>query len=647
MRLLRSSLMLLSLAAGSHAQTGTAVPDLAAFDQAMSGLMSKYNIPGGALAVTRNGKLVFARGYGYADSSKKTPVQPDSMFRVASLSKPLTAVAILTLVQEKKLNLDDSAFGILSDITPPPGTTPDPRLKNITARMLLQHSGGWDFNSSPDPAFTPDGIAAALGTQAPASAMDMVRYEMGQKLDFDPGTKFVYSNFGYTVLGRIIEKVSGMSYEQYVRTHVLLGAGVGDMRIGNTLAVGQLANEVRYYDMVDPMVASVFPFITQQVSLPYGGWSLEALDANAGWLTSAVDYLKFMNAIEGRRGPEVLLTQESINAMTAEPSTWPTTDHWYGMGFYMVTTPAPGQLDWWTDGVLEGTYAQVVRTYDGSDWVVMFNEWPNNDMNFGAAVGTALWTAYDSITSWPAGDQYSRWPDATGPTPSITAADGVLNAASFQRGIVPGSWIAIFGDDLANNSRPWSAADFSGDTLPITLDGVSVRIGGRAAAIAYISPMQINAQVPADLPAGAVTVTVTNHGMTTTPVVAEVRSAAPALFTFGSGYVAAVHLDGTVVGDPSVVPGTRPAKAGETIEQFGTGFATSSAGTVIHAPQTLGDASLTIGSTTVQAQYTGLVGPGLFQINLKIPAVKPGTYTLQATLGATTFQGAAALVVGN
>jgi uncharacterized protein (TIGR03437 family) len=647
MRVLSSTLILLPLTAGLYAQTGTPVPDLAAFDQAMTNLMAKYKIPGGALAISQDGKLVFARGYGYADSTRKTPVQPDSMFRIASLSKPLTAVAILTLVQDKKLNLDDNAFDILSDLPAPAGTTPDPRLKKITVRQLLQHSGGWDFNSSPDPAFTPDGIAAALGTEAPASARDMVRYEMGEKLDFDPGTKFVYSNFGYTVLGRIIEKVSGMSYEQYVRTKLLLPAGVAGMRVGNTLAPGQLANEVHYYDTADPMVASVFPFITQQVAMPYGGWYLEGIDSNAGWIASPVDYLKFMNSIEGRRGPNVLLTQESINAMTAEPSTWPGTDHWYGMGFYMVNTHQAGQLDWWTDGVLEGTYAQVVRTFDGSDWVVMFNDWPNNDMSFGQSVSEALWSAYDSTTKWPAGDQFTNWPDATVAKPSITAAEGVLNAASFHRGIVPGSWIAIFGDALANNTRVWGSADIDGDNLPVALDGVSVTIGGKPAAISFISRNQINAQVPADLPAGAILVTVTNHGVSSTPVVAEVRAAAPALFSYGPGFVAAVHLDGTVVGDPAVVPGTRAAKPGETIELYGTGFAMSPAGVVIHTPRALDNPSFTLGTTTFQAQYAGLVAPGLFQINVVVPAVKAGTYTLKSKLGVTPFLGEPSLVVGN
>src|SRR5579884_4463716 len=98
MRVLSSSLVALSLATALNAQTGTPVPSLAAFDQAMTQVMSQYNVPGGALAITANGKLVLARGYGFANTANNTPMQPDSLFRIASLSKPITATAILLLV---------------------------------------------------------------------------------------------------------------------------------------------------------------------------------------------------------------------------------------------------------------------------------------------------------------------------------------------------------------------------------------------------------------------------------------------------------------------------------------------------------------------------------------------------------------------
>jgi len=645
MRFRCSSLIVVLTSAALHAQTGTAVSSLATFDQAMTSVMSQYGVAGGALAITRNGHLVFARGYGMADTASKTPVQPNSVFRLASLSKPITVAATLMLVQQGKIGLDDSAFSYLTDLKPPPGATPDPRLKSITIRELLQHSGGWDDTISPDPIFMPDAIAQALGVQAPASSDDIVRYMLGQKLDFDPGARYAYCNFGYLVLGRIIERVSGMKYEQFVRTHVLLPAGITQMRVGNTLQVGKLPNEVTYYDTFDPKKPGVFPFMNDPVSAPYGAWYLESMDSAAGWVASPIDYIRFMNSLEGRLSPK-LLTADSIAAMTAHPSTWTSTAYWYGMGFHITTTPSANNYDWWTDGAFEGTYSQVIRTYDGGDLVAVFNNWPGDAAAFGAAVNKALWTAYDSIQSWPSTDQFNNYPASTAAVPSVNAQEGVVNAASYQRGIVPGSWVAIFGDTLAYTSRTWEASDFKGNNLPLVIDNVSVTVDGKPAAISYVSPRQINIQVPEGVSAGAVLVQVTNHGVNSSPVLAEVRPSAPAMFTFGPGLISAAHLNGSIVGDPSAVPGTVPARAGETIVIYGNAFADSPAGVMIPSPQATERPVITFGNQTAEVSYAGLIAPGLYQVNLVVPSLAPGAYALQGTVNGAQFLGAATLTVG-
>jgi CubicO group peptidase (beta-lactamase class C family) len=138
------------------AQTGTAVPSLVAYDSFVASLMSQYNIPGASLVLTLNGRLIMARGYGYTDAQKTKPVQPDSMFRVASLSKFITAVSIMKLVDQGKINLDAPAFALIPDLQPLAGAAVDPRLKDITVRHLLNHSGGWDRGKTPggyDPMF--------------------------------------------------------------------------------------------------------------------------------------------------------------------------------------------------------------------------------------------------------------------------------------------------------------------------------------------------------------------------------------------------------------------------------------------------------------------------------------------------------------
>jgi CubicO group peptidase (beta-lactamase class C family) len=195
--------------------SGAAVSGMEPFDQSVRDLMRKYDIPGGAVAVVHDGKLFYARGFGYADVENKTPVQPDALFRLASVSKPITGVAIMKLVEEGKLKLDDRVAPFIAHLTPAEGATVDPRWEQITIRQLLNHTGGWDRdkpNGGFDPMFLSAIAAAAVGAEAPASAETIIRYMKGMPLDFNPGTQHVYSNFGYAILGRVIEHVSGIPF---------------------------------------------------------------------------------------------------------------------------------------------------------------------------------------------------------------------------------------------------------------------------------------------------------------------------------------------------------------------------------------------------------------------------------------------------
>jgi N-acyl-D-amino-acid deacylase len=122
--------------------TGRADPRLASFDRLMTRFMRKHRIPGAALAVAHNGRMVYARGFGFADRDDKQPVQPDSLFRIASVSKPLTAVAVLQLIERGHLKFDDPVFEILK--LQRPARRFDARWKKVTILHLLQHRGGWD-----------------------------------------------------------------------------------------------------------------------------------------------------------------------------------------------------------------------------------------------------------------------------------------------------------------------------------------------------------------------------------------------------------------------------------------------------------------------------------------------------------------------
>src|SRR5687768_10044741 len=268
--------------------SGAAVSGMEAYDQIIPDLMKKHAIPGGAVAVLRDGRLIYARGFGYADVENKTPVQPDALFRLASVSKPITGVAIMKLVEEGKLGLDDRVAPFIAHLTPAPGATVDPRWEQVTIRQLLNHTGGWDRNKPNggfDPMFRPAIAAAAVNAPTPASAETIIRYMKGLPLDFNPGEKHVYSNLGYAILGRVIERLSGMPYEEYVRERVLQPAGAARTRLGRTRMSDALAEEVKYYfpgmGLNAPPVPSVFPG-EGTVPINYGGFYVEAMDSHGG-----------------------------------------------------------------------------------------------------------------------------------------------------------------------------------------------------------------------------------------------------------------------------------------------------------------------------------------------------------------------------
>ena len=199
--------------------------------------------------MTHRGKTVFARGYGYADVASGDPVRPESLFRIASISKPVTAVAILQLVEAGKLKLEDKWLNILdySKEIEALGEVFDVRLRDITIGQLLEHRGGWDRGKSFDAMFQSVRFAKQQGVEPPAAAATVIEAMLSVRLDFDPGERYAYSNLGYCILGRVIEKLSGKGYEEYVRQNVLAPLGATTMRLGATRLAQRAEGEVRYY----------------------------------------------------------------------------------------------------------------------------------------------------------------------------------------------------------------------------------------------------------------------------------------------------------------------------------------------------------------------------------------------------------------
>jgi CubicO group peptidase (beta-lactamase class C family) len=390
--------------------TGRGDPRLASFDRLMKQFLHEHELPGGALAVAHHGRLVYARGFGYADRAAQEPVQPSALFRIASISKPLTAVAVLQLVERGRVNLEDSVFQVLH--LRKPGNSDgrfDPRWTTVTIRHLLQHRGGWDRDKSFDPMFHSPAIVEELHVTSPARANDIIRYMLRRPLDFDPGARDAYSNFGYCLLGRVIEKISGQSYEEYVRKEVLAPLGIRTMRLGATLPEKRARGEVKYHVPDKAKAPAVMgPRLGKPVPLPYGAWYLESMDAHGGWLASAPDLVRFISALDDPHNCKILKAK-SLDILFARPPGAAGKDTngksraaYYACGWMVRPIGNGGQANIWHSGSLDGTSTLLVRRHDGLAWAVLFNSRHSaKKKEPAAAIDPLMHQAADVVKNWP------------------------------------------------------------------------------------------------------------------------------------------------------------------------------------------------------------------------------------------------------
>jgi N-acyl-D-amino-acid deacylase len=345
--------------------TGKAGPGLEPLDQAMLRIMDHNGIPGAAFAVAKNGKLLMAKGYGWANLTTGAPAEPTTLFGLASLSKPLTAAAALKLVEQGKLRLDDPAFGRLEDLKPPRGARVDPRLSEITVRQCLNHSGGWDRNVSGDPANWEPQIGRALGVRPPLSPRQLLEFMLTQPLNFKPGTDQKYSNVGYILVGEVIAAVSGQPYDRYVHENVLKPMGI--TRAGLFGYDGKYVPGEAARHLAGTMI--VLPAQLSPMNAAAGGWS-----------ASAVDMARFLTNLDASRG-EPVLSEESRQLMFAappEPIKPSGNGVWVGLGWDMVTVKDKA-LGYFKDGSYHGMRTYMKRLPVGLNWVLLYNASMNFD----------------------------------------------------------------------------------------------------------------------------------------------------------------------------------------------------------------------------------------------------------------------------
>jgi CubicO group peptidase (beta-lactamase class C family) len=363
--------------------TGRDVPELVSFDRAMQEIMQRYSIPNGALAIAYNDRLLLARGYSWNDGGITT--QPDTLFRIASVSKPFTATGVLLLAQEGKLDLDGAVVDLV-DLSAKQGT-PDPRLGQITVRMLLQHLAGWDRDLTFDPMFETWRIEQGLGIDGPVTQQDIIGFMSGEPLQYDPGTRFAYSNYGYMLLGRVIEAASRQSYETYIQDHVLRPIGITQMQLAGATREERLENEVEYF--------------SQGTVQPYDAFNIRLMDAHGGWLASTIDLVRF-GALH-----EKLLNRTYLDIMFGEPLIGVgESGIYYGCGWHVQVVDG-SRVGAWHAGTLSGTTAALELRGSGVTWAILFNELNEHDVNaYFDDIGYWMELAGSQVRSPPEGEAF-------------------------------------------------------------------------------------------------------------------------------------------------------------------------------------------------------------------------------------------------
>ncbi len=369
-----------------------------AIDSVFNDFLTSKQIKGASVAISKNGKLIYAKGFGFAIEEDSILAEPKNLFRIASVSKLITAITVMKLYEEGRIDLDEKVFGrhgILNDSTFL--HYKDSRVEDITVRDLLRHTGGWNGRRS-DPIFNSLYIARKMNIEPPAMLDDIIRYQLGENLHYVPGTKYSYSNFGYAVLGKIIEKTTGMGYEDYVQFAVLHPLGIYDMHIGRSFYTERYPNEVKYYEIGKPSVCYAYDGSGNLVPIAYGGNNIELLGAAGGWVASAPELLKLVISIDGFESKADILSDETIEMMTPSKTHKGNTIGWRGTDGYGT---------WWRTGTLAGTSALIMRHKNEIDWVVLLNTSTRNRSRIHNEISRTMFKALRSVEEWPDFDLFN------------------------------------------------------------------------------------------------------------------------------------------------------------------------------------------------------------------------------------------------
>jgi CubicO group peptidase (beta-lactamase class C family) len=319
--------------------------------------------PGLSVAIARDGRMQYREAFGFTDENETTKLDVSNLFRIASVSKPITSVSIFKLIESGRLRSDDRVFGDGGLLGFEYGTRPlSANVRNISVDHLLTHTcGGW--GKQDDPMFS-----NAFMTQH-----QLITWTLDNKpLRNAPGSVYEYSNFGYCLLGRVIEKVSRQPYEAYVGEKLLRPCGIADMHIAANTRIDRKPLEVTYFGQDED---------------PYN-LNVTRMDSHGGWIATPSDLVEFTVRITGTSFAPALLKPGSVRAMTREIAAEPGRSHGWNIS---------DKGHWWHGGDLAGTSATLVRHAAGLCWAALIN---TRGDSTDVKLDSFMWDMVKKVRAW-------------------------------------------------------------------------------------------------------------------------------------------------------------------------------------------------------------------------------------------------------
>ena len=368
-------------------------PETKSMERYIRNWMARYNIRGAQLAIMQHERLIYAKGFGWADQQDSVALEAGDILRIASASKLITAIGIMKLCEEGKITTQSPVFGpegILNDSIFL--SYKDKRVPKITVHHLLNHTSGFSRRMG-DPMFRSADLIRWTGSNRKLTEDEVIAFQLGLRLRDNPGGSAQYSNVGYLVLSRVIEKASGMTYEDYIRKHVLEPAGCYDMQIARNFRHQKHRREVTYYGHAPEDLIESYDGSGLMREREYGGHNIEGLQGAGAWVCSAAELLRLVASIDGKPGVPDILSKESIAQMT---TTLRKGDFPYGW----ARMQAKGGVLTRT-GTMSGTSAYIKSHANGLSYVLITNTSSYRGASFTNRIGQTIDNALTRVKEWP------------------------------------------------------------------------------------------------------------------------------------------------------------------------------------------------------------------------------------------------------